>query len=81
MQSDSVLRLGDEVLWRGGFGRDVPRLATVKRIEVTPGKRQKYGGREVQWVEWKTVNANRVVVDLDNGHWAYGEQIMPKEAT
>jgi hypothetical protein len=31
---DNVLRVGDTVLWRGGFGRDPAREALVEAIEL-----------------------------------------------
>lgn len=66
------LKIGDEVYWRGGFGRDAKKKARVESIEVTNGG--KYGD-DVNEVDWSKVRGRNVVVDLDNGHWAYAEQI------
>lgn len=67
----STLRVGDEVMWRGGFGSDAPCKAKVTGIEVCPAG-EKYGSPR-ESVEWSKIHS--VVVDLDNGHWAMGHQI------
>ena len=68
----SKLKVGDTVLWRGGFGKDAPKKAKVQGIEITRGG--KYGD-PVDEVKWEKVRDRYVTVDLDNGHWAYGSQI------
>ena len=69
----STLKVGDTVMWRGGFGSDAPRKAKVVGIEVCPAG-SKYGAPR-ESVEWSKIHS--VVVDLDNGHWAKGHQISP----
>ena len=66
------LKIGDEVFWRGGFGSEPKKKAKVIGIEVTNGG--KYGD-DVEEVDWSKVKGRNVVVDLDNDHWAYAEQI------
>lgn len=66
-----VLKVGDSVMWRGGFGRDKAQQAVVKTIELCEDG-EKYG-TPVDEVDTNLLH--RVVVDLDNGHWAYGDQI------
>ena len=68
----SDLKIGDEVSWRGAWGSQASKIAVVTEIEVTNGG--KYGDA-VNSVEWSKVYDRNVVVTLDNGHWAYGEQI------
>ena len=68
----NTLKIGDQVSWRGGFGSDNALIATVIGIEVTNG--EKYGD-DVEEVLWEEVYDRNVVVDLDNSHWAYAEQI------
>ena len=68
----SVLKIGDKVWWKGGFGGDTVKIATVESIEITRGS--KYGDL-VEEVEWSEVYDRNVTVDLDNDHWAYAEQI------
>ena len=66
------LKIGDEVSWKGAWGSQASKNAVVTEIEVTNGG--KYG-RAVNSIEWTRVRDRNVVVTLDNGHWAYGEQI------
>ena len=68
----NTLKIGDQVSWRGGFGGDNARIATVIGIEVTNG--EKYGD-DVEEVLWEEVYGRNVVIDLDNSHWAYADQI------
>ena len=72
----SKLKIGDKVWWRGGFGSEPRKLATVSGIEITGG--YKYGD-SVDEVDWSEVYDRNVTVDIDtdNGefHWAYASQI------
>jgi hypothetical protein len=68
-----VLKVGDSVMWRGGFGGAAPLKAKVTGIELC-NIGEKYG-EPVDSVEWSKVNC--IVVDLDKGHWARGHQISP----
>ena len=71
-----VLAVGDRVLWQGAFGLHAARPARVKAI-VLGGKH----GDPASDVPWDVVarawGGRYVVVDLDNGHWAYGAQLQP----
>jgi hypothetical protein len=69
-----MLRVGNAVEWRGGFGNDDAEIAYIKCIEICEYG-QKYG-MSVDSVPWQEVS-NRVVVTLENGFWAYGTQIKP----
>ena len=69
--SIDTLKVGDTVMWRGGFGSDAPQKAVVTGIEVCPAG-EKYGESR-ESVDWRRIHS--VVVDLDNGHWAKGHQI------
>ena len=68
--------IGDKVMWRGGFGNDDPKVATVIALSTTRQPHEKYG-RDVKQASWDMVREDRVVFTLDNGHWAYGTQIEP----
>ena len=69
----STLKIGDKVWWRGGFGGDPRKVATVEEIEITGG--YKYG-EQVDEVDWSEVYDRNVVVSFsDHPNWAYGEQI------
>ncbi len=67
-----VLKIGDKVWWRGGFGSEPAKLAVVEGIEITGG--HKYG-EPVDEIPWSEVYDRNVTVDLDSDHWAYAEQI------
>lgn len=68
------LKLGDVVLWRGGWGSEAPKLVTITHLELCVEEGDKYGVpvAELPWSE-----KGRAVMNLDNGHWAYGSQIEP----
>ena len=74
---NKTLKIGDEVIWKGGFGMDKPKVAKVEGIEHTRGG--KYGD-SVEEISWTKVRDREVVLDLDNGHWCYGSQVrqMPR---
>jgi hypothetical protein len=67
------LKVGDKVMWRGAFGNDLPKEVKVTYIELTENG-SKYGN-SIQSIDWNRVNGREVIVDLDNGHWAYGYQL------
>ena len=67
-----VLKIGDKVWWRGGFGSEPAKLAVVEGIEITGG--YKYGD-SVDEVPWSEVYDRNVTVDLDSEQWAYADQI------
>jgi len=73
---EKYLKVGDKVMWRGGFGEDPPKEAIIEEMEVTLYPRQKYGRRQ-NIVPYSEVEKNRVLFTLKNGHWAYSEQITP----
>lgn len=70
------LKVGDKVMWRGGFGRDAPQVAVVAGMQVTDEPREKYGD-SVEEVNWDLIRENRVAFELTNNKWAYSEQIEP----
>lgn len=51
--------VGQTVMWRGGFGTDIPLPARIVGFGSKNG---------------------RALVDLDNGHWAYLDQIQAVKA-
>jgi hypothetical protein len=67
-----MLKIGDQGMWRGGFGAAAPRLARIVSMELCEHERGKYG-KPVLAADLEV--KNRLVVDLDNGAWAYGSQI------
>ena len=71
------LKIGDKVLWRGGFGMDPAQEAIIDGIEITKGG--KYG-KPVDEVDWDQVYGRNLVVTLENGKWAYASQISRLES-
>jgi hypothetical protein len=68
------LKVGDTVWWRGSWGSEAPKRTVVKRIELSDRPRSKEG-EIVQEVDWD--KKDYILVSLDNGHWAYGNQLEP----
>ena len=73
MANKNKLKVGDKVMWRGDFGTASPKEAVVESIELCKAG-EKYGN-SVDEVSWN--KKDRIVVDLNNGHWARGSQISP----
>lgn len=70
------LKVGDSVMWRGAWGSEPPVKVKVIAMQKCPSG-SKYG-RDVESADWDTVrNGRTIVVDLDNNHWAYGDQLSP----
>lgn len=66
-------KVGQEVMWEGGWGSQSAKRAVIKGIEmVERGAKEGVAVPEGQWV-----NRHHYVVTLENGHWAYGLQISP----
>jgi len=71
-----VLKIGDTVAWRHGWGTGPLEEAVIEVITVTDYPREKYGDDRKE-ADWKLVFENRVCLSLTNGTWAYGSQISP----
>jgi hypothetical protein len=79
---NKVLKKGDIVHWRDGWGSGALSKVKVTSLDVTKGPNEKYG-EPVQEVEWKMVQENRVVIGLDSlsggmSKWAYSYQVAPE---
>lgn len=74
--NESLIRVGDTVLCRGRYGRESALPVTITHLELCVEEGDKYGVpvTELPWSE-----KGRAVVDMSNGHWAYGSQIEPLE--
>ena len=66
-----MLRIGSVV--ESQFG-----TAQVVDITLTDHKHGKFG-RSVEHLNWQLIRAGWAVIDLDNGHWQYGDQISPEQ--
>jgi len=79
----SKLSVGDVVMWKGSWGHEDSRLATIHNIAVckTPGDQNDVSSMDS--IAWSMIKGRDVVVDLvsypekDNDHWAWGFQIQP----
>ena len=68
------LKVGDVVLCRGGWGSEAPKPVTITHLELCVEAGDKYG---VPVAELPWADKARAVVDMNNGHWAYGSHIEP----
>ncbi len=86
----SNLMVGDAVTWRGAWGKDPAKLATVITISVCENPGDHSVLTEVESIDWSEVVDREVIVDIvpfessDNksqahsmNHWAWGFQIDP----
>lgn len=69
------LKVGDTVIWRGGWGKNAPQDAVITGI-----RKDCYVGKEtmVERVPWSDCSDRDVIVWMDNGFWAYGFQLERK---
>ena len=74
---NDAIKIGDKVVWRGSYGDADPKTAVVDGITITERPYDKHDGKEVYSVKYSTLKEGRAVIDLDNGHWAYANQIAP----
>ena len=68
----NIVKLGMEVVYRGSFGSGAKANAKIEDIELCDNEHEKYG-IPVEEVHFKDLR--RCVVNLSDGHWAYGYQI------
>jgi len=76
--SKQMLRVGDTILCRANFGSDAPKKEVVKHIDINCIGND---GDSVDEVAWEDVKDRTVMVDMENGHWAYGSAIFPTRQT
>ena len=67
------IKVGSRVMWRGSWGSDPAVEAKVESIEETDEPHEK-DGYEVDSIDF--ANRDCSVINLDNGHWCYGDQIV-----
>jgi|TARA_Y100001951_G_C11083513_1_gene152671 hypothetical protein len=70
----SKMKVGDKVMWSGSWGGNPPEEVTLTGIQVNESNGSKEGGR-VEEVDWESVTERNIIVDLDNGHWAWAFQV------
>jgi hypothetical protein len=71
-----MLRIGDTITVRTGFGLSDPTEILVTGLEITERPREKEGGEKVIAAPWERVRQNRVVVSYGENRWAYSEQVV-----
>ena len=67
------IKIGSRDMWRGSRSADPAVEAKVEHIEETQEPHEK-DGREVAFIDFEDRECS--VIDLDNGHWCYGDQIV-----
>ena len=72
--NENLIKVGDTVLCRGSWGSEAPQPVTITHLELCVEAGDKYGV-PVTELPWSA--KARAVVDMGNGHWAYGSQIEP----
>lgn len=68
-----IVKVGQKVKYRGDFGSGHVEVVKLEGIELCEDEHEKYG-EPVDEVDVKDLY--RCCVSLDNGHWAYGYQIV-----
>ncbi len=71
-----TLTIGDEVLWRGSWGQDPEQVVRVTGIQVNDRNGSKEGN-PVDFIRWDEVTDRNVILDLNNSHWCWANQIAP----
>ena len=71
---EGKLKIGDEVIWRGAWGKEAPKRVKITSIEITNGSKYGMSVNEVKWNDIK-LNPRNFAFDLNNEHWAYGYQL------
>jgi hypothetical protein len=71
------LKVGDVVSWSKNWGQDSYEDAVVTGIQSN-FKNGSKDGVSVEEIDWVYVTESNVIVDLDNGHWAWAYQIKHK---
>ncbi len=74
--SEEFLNVGDTVIWKSNFGKGPETSAKINRMEwCQVGSKE---GQSISYIHWSRVYTRQLVVTLDNGHWAYGTQLVKK---
>ena len=68
------LKVGDVVSWSHSWGKSSYEDAVVTGIQFN-FKNGSKDGVSVDVIDWDIVKESHVIVDLDNGHWAWAYQI------
>lgn len=69
-----MIKQGDTITYRSLFG-GIGKKAKVLTLTLTTLPKDKYGV-EVPAVGIESVKANKVMFELDDGHWCYSSQVV-----
>ena len=75
MNNRPDFKIGDTVRYRGGFGLDNPKEATITGMTLSEEPHDKYG-EEVEECTRGQVRMDRVCFSLSDNHWCYSSQIV-----
>ena len=75
MQEETLTKY-DEVLWRGGWGKDPEQIVRVEAIQVNECNGSKEGVL-VDSISWAKVTERNVILMLANGSWCWAFQATP----
>jgi hypothetical protein len=71
-----TLTVGDEIKWKGNFGKEPEKIVRVAGIQVN-----EFNGSDegvlVNSVPWHRVKDRRVILQLANTHWCWAFQASP----
>lgn len=70
-----TIKINDIITYRPSFGMGARTSTKVIGLSVTEYPRDK-NGKEVREVDIELVKQNKVLFDLEDGHWAYSDQII-----
>ncbi len=76
MQSNdkNFLNIGDKVMWSGSWGSETAELAEVDSITMVETDTKRNIG-DVDCLHWNFVRGRECIINLTNGHWAWGFQV------
>jgi hypothetical protein len=76
-EAAATIEVGALVEYRGGFGGGALTMATVTGLVDTVDGESKYGKpvHGVTMAELRERAGRRFILDLSDGHWAYGFQV------
>ena len=70
---NKTIKVGTKVTYRGSWGHGPIKEATIQGIEICDCEYAKYG---TPVSEASVEDIRRCVFGLNDGHWAYGDQLV-----
>ena len=68
-----VIKIGTKVIYKGSWGTDPEKVATIEGMQICEEEGDKYG-IDTDEIPWEMKNYG--VSDLSDGHWCYGYQLV-----